>query len=253
MYSSGYCEGELTFGDKTYRVALFDDNGNGVFNDAYAVPQGYPTSGVVYAQGDTMVIDLDGDGEFRKQIYDTPEMYHVGKYVSFGDRCYELDIEPNGRKVTVRETEAPYGYITTKQRNYSVELLGEDGALKLNGGARRVKVPAGEYRFAGCSFEGEDDEGNPWRIIGQGSWTLPVIDVAAGKKVPVEFGLPLTASITASRSGDSFNLVLQIKGQGGETYSAGSFLRGGGMLPAPRFEVRNGEGEIVASADFAYG
>ena len=116
-----------------------------------------------------------------------------------------------------------------------------------------MKVPAGEYRFAGCSFEGEDDGGELWRVVGQGDWSQQAIEVDADGRTSVKFGLPLTAGITAARSGDSFNFVLQIKGQGGETYSAGSFLRGGGMLPAPRFEIRNGEGEIVASADFAYG
>jgi len=40
--AAGYCEGELRFGDKTYKVALFDDTCNGVFNDAFAVPRGYP-------------------------------------------------------------------------------------------------------------------------------------------------------------------------------------------------------------------
>ena len=151
--AAGYCEGELRFGDKTYKVALFDDTCNGVFNDAFAVPKGYGRSGSVYARGDTMVIDIDGDGEFKKSYYDTPEMYHVGKYISFGDTCYELEIAPSGRTITVREAEDPCGYIASEQKGYSVELIGDDGALKLNGGAPRTKAPAGEYRFAACSLD----------------------------------------------------------------------------------------------------
>ena len=251
--SAGYCEGEITFGDKTYRVALFDDTCNGVFNDAYAPRRGAPMSGTIYARGDTLVVDVNGDGEFGKHIYDTPEMYHVGKYVSFGDKCYELEIDPSGRKITVRESESPCGYVTTDQDGYSVELLSDDGGLKLAGNARTLKVPAGEYRVAGCSFEVEDDDGISWKMIGRGDWRQDAVSVNPDEKAAVAFGAPLTASITAARSGDSFRFSLEIKGQGGETYSAGEIQRDGSRLPPPKFEVRNGEGEIVASADFAFG
>jgi hypothetical protein len=251
--SAGYCEGEITFGDKTYRVALFDDTCNGVFNDVYAPMRGAPMSGTIYAQGDTLVVDVNSDGEFGKHIYDTPEMYHVGKYVSFGDKCYELEIDPSGRKITVRESESPCGYVTTDQDGYSVELLSDDGGLKLAGSAGSVKVPAGEYRVAGCSFEVEDDDGISWKMVGRGDWRQDAVSVNPDEKAAVAFGAPLTASITAARSGDSFRFSLEIKGQGGETYSAGEIQKDGSRLPPPGFEVRNGEGEIVASADFSYG
>ncbi len=250
---AGYCEGELRFGDRTYKVALFDDTCNGVFNDAHAVPRGYPTSGSVYARGDTMVIDIDDDGEFKKSYSDTPEMYHVGKYISFGDTCYELEIAPSGRTITVCETDSPCGYIASEQEGYSVELIGDDGALKLNGGASRVKAPAGEYRFAACSFEGKDDRGTSWRIIGQGDWSQPVITVNPDEDSSLKFGPPLTASLTVAQSGGSFQFGLEIKGQGGETYSAANFERGPGRVQPPRLEIRDENGEVVARGTFEYG
>jgi hypothetical protein len=253
MSSSGYCEGELTLGDKTYRVALFDDNCNGTFNDAYAIPAGSPTNGPVRAQGDALVIDLDGDGQFSKQLNDTPEMFHVGKHLSLGDRCYDLDIDPSGRKVTVRETESACGYITTNQKGYSVDLLGEAGGLRLTGDSRKVKVPAGEYRIVSCNLEGQDDGGDPWRIVGQGDWNLSTVEIAPGENVAMKLGQPLTATITAGRNGDSFNLGLEIKGQGGETYAPNTFMKNGSPVPAPRFEVRDSRGEIIARGQFAYG
>jgi len=251
--AAGYCEGELRFGDKTYKVALFDDTCNGVFNDAFAVPRGYPTSGSVYARGDTMVIDIDGDGEFKKSYNDTPEMYHVGKYISFGDTCYELEIAPSGRTITVSEAEDPCGYIASEQEGYSVELIGDDGALKLNGGASRVKAPAGEYRFAACSFESKDDRGTPWRIIGRGSWQQPVITVNPDESASLEFGPPLTASLTVAKGGGAFQFGLEIKGQGGETYSAGDFERAKSRVQPPRLEIRDEKGEIVARGKFEFG
>jgi hypothetical protein len=251
--SAGYCEGELHFGDKAYKVALFDDTCNGVFNDAYAVPKGYPRSGSVSARGDTMVIDLDGDGEFKKSYSDTPEMYHVGKYVSFGNTCYELEIAPSGRTITVCEADAPCGYIASEQQGYSAELIGEDGALKLNGGASRVKAPVGEYRFASCSFERKDEQGASWRIIGQGDWSQPVIAVNPDENVSLAFGPPLTASLTVVKSGGSFQFGLEIKGQGGETYSAGNFERAKDRAQPPRLEIRDENGDVVARGKFEFG
>jgi hypothetical protein len=251
--AAGYCEGELRFGDKTYKVALFDDTCNGVFNDALAVPRGYPSSGSVYGRGDTMVIDIDGDGKFKKSYSDTPEMYHVGKHISFGDTCYELEIAPSGRTITVCETDSPCGYIASEQKGYSAELIGDDGALKLNGGASRIKAPAGEYRFAACSFENKDDRGTAWRIIGRGDWRQPVITVNPDESASLEFGPPLTASLNVAKRGSSFEFGLEIKGQGGETYSAGDFERGRSRVQPPRLEIRDEKGEVVARGRFEFG
>ena len=140
---AGYTEGKVSFGGNTYNVALVDDNCNGSFNDVYAVPDGVRQSGLVSAAGDTMIIDLNGDGKFDKNIYDTPELYHIGKYISFDSKCYEMSIAPDGRSITVTEADAPLGYISTGHDEFSVELLGENGALKLAGGSRKTKVPAG--------------------------------------------------------------------------------------------------------------
>jgi hypothetical protein len=200
-----------------------------------------------------MVVDIDGDGEFKKSYSDTPEMYHVGKYVSFGDTCYELEIAPSGRTITVREAEAPCGYIASDQKDYSVELIGDDGGLKLNGGASRIKAPVGEYRFAACSFESKDEKGVSWRIIGQGDWNQPVITVNPDESASLDFGPPLTASLTVAKRGSAFEFGLEIKGQGGETYSAGNFERGKGRVQPPRLEIRDEKGEVVARGKFEFG
>ena len=253
IYTAGYTEGKVSFGGNTYNVALVDDNCNGLFNDACAVPDGVRQSGAVRATGDTMVIDLNGDGKFDKSFYDTPELYHVGKYISFGSKCYEMSIAPDGRSITVTETDAPLGYISTGHGQFSVELLGEHGALKLAGGTRRTKVPAGAYRFAGCSFEQEDESGAPWRIVGQGDWSQATVDVASGKNTSLEFGPPLTAEISASRNGNQFSFGLQVKGQGGEVFSPSNFQKNGAPAPVPHLEIRDDKGIVIAKAQFAYG
>jgi len=251
LSTAGYCEGDVKFGDKTYRVAVIDDNCNGLFNDVYTVPDSGIRQGDVYGPCDTMMIDLDGDGALGKDWYDTMELYHVGKYVSFGTECYEMSIAPDGRTVTVKATDVPCGYLTTKHDGFWAELVGDDGWLKLVD-AHETKVPAGTYQFSWCRFERKDDSGVVWSIIGVGDWSHPAIEVHEGRNQKLVFGPPLIAEITAGRNGNQFSFVLHVKGQGGATFPAENFQRAGILAPAPRFEVRNEKGKVVALGSFAY-
>jgi hypothetical protein len=252
MSTAGYCEGDVRFGDKIYRVAVIDDNCNGLFNDVYTVPDSGSRQGLVYGPCDTMVIDRDGDGALGKDWYDTMELYHVGKYVSFGTECYEMSIAPDGRTVTVKATEVPCGYVTTEHDSFWAELVGDDGAVKLLD-ARAIKIPAGTYQFSWCNFERKDNSGVVWSIIGLGDWSHPAFEVRAGQNEKLIFGPPLITEITANRSGNQFSFVLLVKGQGGATFPVNAFQRGGARAPVPRFEVRDEKGKIIGGGSFEYG
>lgn len=254
LYPAGYCEGELAFNDGPRKVMLFDDNANGLFNDLYAEPDERPNVDYVYATGDTLMIDLDADGELEKSSYQRAEAYHLGKYIPFGRQCYEITAAPHGRELTVRESTAECGYVKVAHRNYSAELLGEDGALKLN--ARKAPAPVGKYQFVGCSFEARDDKDRLWRIVGRGHLKQGKhIEVEASRATKLNFGPPLIAKVSAARDGDAFQFNLSIKGQGGEKYSAGNFevVGPGDSLPAPRVRVIDTAGKTVAEGRFEYG
>jgi hypothetical protein len=253
LASAGYCQGQVTLDGKTYKVAVFDDLMNGCFNDLYASPQEYGRSGSIYGVGDTMMIDLNGDGKFDKKTPYTPEVFHLGKYLPWGGRCYEVKVSADGRSLSLTESTAPSGYIKTHCASYSAELLGEDGTVKLQGEAR-VKVPAGKYRLATCTAEAKDKEGKTWRLTGAGSWKHPEINVQAGKVTPLSFGPPLVAKVTYSRTNPSeIGFNLQLTGVRNEEYTAGGITRDGEGLPPPRFEVRDSKGDMVTSGSFQYG
>jgi len=253
LASAGYCQGEVTLDGKAYKVAVFDDLMNGCFNDVYTTPPEYGRSGSIYGVGDTMMIDLNGDGKFDKKAAYTPEVFHLSKYLPWGGRCYEVKVSADGRSLSLTESTAPSGYIKTHCASYSAELLGEDGAVKLQGEAR-VKVPVGKYRLATCTAEAKDKEGKTWRLTGTGSWKHPELNVEAGKTTPLTFGPPLVAKITYSRTNPSeIGFNLQLTGVRNEQYNAGSISRDGEPLPPPRFEVRDSKGDMVTSGNFQYG
>jgi hypothetical protein len=134
-----------------------------------------------------------------------------------------------------------------------VRVHQDSGALKLSSTQSTGKVPVGQYRLATCVVEAEDDEGVTWSIFGRGVWNQPVIEVKQNRRATLEFGPPLTASITLSKQGDALEIGLRVAGQRGEQYPPRDFRPAGKPMPRQRFEVRDENGDIVASADFEYG
>jgi len=155
--------------------------------------------------------------------------------------------------VPTRPPAVPYGFITSTYEQYSADLVGENGLLKLTGGTTKAKVLAGEYKLVACTFDETDAQGVTWRIAGKGDLGSPPLKIDAGKTVPLMFGPPLKASVVTSKAGDVYRLGLSIVGQSGETYSARDIKRGGGQPSPPRFEVWNEKGDVVARGQFEYG
>jgi hypothetical protein len=146
------------------------------------------------------------------------------------------------------------GYVTSDYEQYSAQLISNTGRrLNLRGAAGNQAVPIGEYRLAGCTFVDKDDEGAQWQIVGKSDARQSVLTVGQSNTTALAFGPPLTASLLIAQSGDTVNIGLNVKGQGGETYSVGEFVQNGRRPAPPRFEIKDGRGEIIARGQFHYG
>lgn len=250
----GYCEGEIDLAGKTYKVAVCDDQVNARFDDLCVSPKEYGRNGTIYTRGDALVVDVDGDGALERKKSYTPETFRLGKYVSLDGRCYEVTVAPNGRSLTLAETQAACGYVRVKAQNGMAELLSEkDGTVQLAGEGKH-RVPVGSYRLVAGCVEATDADGKTWQATGSGSWKHAHVDVAAGKSTNLVFGPPLLAKVDYKRSGpEQVAFSLKLTGAHGEEYSYGSFTCDGETLPPPRFEVRDRTGNMVTSGNFEYG
>ena len=179
----GYCEGSIVLRGRTYRVALFDDTHNGLFNDRFEILS-MPDGRTQYMAGDTLAIDVDGDGTFMKETQDTPETYRLGKYLSLEGKCYEIEVLDNGRKIAVRETEESCGtvIVTSLFSRYSLDLLSYRWPVQLKGAPGTVfKLPAGSYQVLTWNIEGTGGENTVWQVQGVGTQTDPVVQVTENK------------------------------------------------------------------------
>jgi len=255
--TAGYCKGSLKIGKETYDIALLDDTGNGKFADRFKVAEGNSGKNPVYGKSDDLVIDLNHNGKFERERGLNPETFSLGKYLSFGGRCYEMEIAPAGEKLTLTETQVPCGSVASNEENFTAQLVNENGILTV-AGPGAVKVPEGKYRMKACSIEAAEDGGKISKAVGQGMMDQTLIEVTVGKKTKLPFGAPLTASVEASpsrRNNDelAYTVSLKIVGRGGEQYSANEVKRNGRPIVPPRVEIRNDKQEVVAKGSFEYG
>ena len=93
----------------------------------------------------------------------------------------------------------------------------------------------------------KDKEGNQWVIellVGQ-----PGLFYSSSK---LKSGPPLIVSTNVEFKGRDALIGIGVKGQAGERYSVGA-LKNDKLVEAPKFDIVNETGEILASGQFKYG
>jgi hypothetical protein len=136
--------------------------------------------------------------------------------------------------------------------DFSVLLVGEQGALRARGKDGSARVPAGRYRLLRCSYRVADPSGRDWELFAQGS-NGPAVEVPAGGEVKLPFGPPLAARLEARTDRGRLALNLTLTGSGGEVYGDVHFAGSRGRPPAPKARITDAAGKELALVDFRYG
>ena len=259
IHTACYLTAEIDLGGETCSLYLFDDTVNGLFNDPYTVQGGVHSYGPLRASGDSLLIDLNKDGNVQKSYNLLPEIFALGRHLCLDHQCYELNIDPTGRRLDLRLASGNFGYIVCEQRAFLVELYGADGATTVSGPATgdapaRIRIPAGDYRFGRCTLETKDDQGITWHACGRGQFQQPIVKVRKNQETTLEFGLPLSAKVSAARTQDEYRLTVAITGAGGEDYWTSAFNADGiEFCPDPRFQARDAQGKAILIDDAGHG
>ena len=117
-----------------------------------------------------------------------------------------------------------------------------------------VQAPPGNCVLLDARFESKDAEGAVWRLSARPGQVGKPFVVKAGETTIVECGPPLTAVLPASRfTGDMVNFSVFLTGRGGLAYTADAFLRNGTLTTTPSIEIRDANGELMATGAFKYG
>lgn len=236
-----YNVGDVTIGNKAYRLAVTDGAANGVFNDVWDQSKRW---------SDHAYVDWDGDGKFGSG----DSLYCTKRYLRDG-QWYDVSFSPDGLEVTFTPAQFPMG--TVKFGDFSltaqfVSSTGQGGFIA--SGFGQIDVPADEYGVLRCWIKTLDAEGNAWEASGSTSPAAKVV-VREDADVTLTIGPPFAAVLTAAskpphRRGGNILFNVKVGDAGGKDYT---FRRDGLQMRAPRMLFRDEFGRQVGSCAFSYG
>lgn len=255
---AGYMAGEVRLADKTYRVALVDANLNGRYDDRLEGP--FNTTAA-----DSLSIDLDGDGRFAppSATAETWEWMPLGKGLKAGEAYYTADLAPDGSRLVLAKTEVQTGTLDLGTPDVEVTGLSPFGIQHAQSADGKVALPAGRFLPLIVNLLRTDAGGETWRLrYSGGAGKLDQIEIPPGETVQARIGPPLVAktdvrlasAVTGpvNRSQRLASIGLALVGRSGEAYAPG-VTKGKTQAAAPKLEILNEAGKVLASGQFEYG
>jgi hypothetical protein len=241
MVSGTYREGDVRFGDTTYRVALFDMSGNGDFNDTGGEAE-FPVM-------DMMLIDEDADGTYE---FDSAAMLlcFLARYVSVGEDYYEIEVEADGSQMRVAKYAGPVGLLRTSTKGWATMLMSPDGGVAVRDGAREVSLPAGEYRVFCKSVTRRDAKGRTWRLMTVSEDADP-ISITPEKPTELLLGGPLNQVIETQVADGMVSISLSLTDAAHGRVAA--LMVGDEQPPAPTLKIVSAAGKTVHTGSLEYG
>jgi hypothetical protein len=261
--SVGYYYGTATFGDKSHRIALVDNNATGRFNDVAKNNQ----------DGHLILIDFNNEGRF--DAYDSKEVAWVGKCLYVDGKYWDTKVAPDGSSITITPSQAPTGKLQANEADLTITVAGENGRFRLTRSRadEPFLLPIGAYRLDSTVIARKDERGQLWVLRGsRQSGKETTFEIKPDATAQINVGAPLTAAVTVSPSiffvtttGPAGSTTKSVADAGRKAFSlnlTGSdglsyliYLGRDGMQqpPAPQLQLKSKDGRIAKVFTFAYG
>ncbi len=148
------------------------------------------------------------------------------------------------------------GYVKLEAPGITVALRGLHGVfwkkLQIDSSTNPVKTHVGEY-LAMFGSLASNAGGDKWQISFYGAQNPSSrITVSKGQTTTLKFGPPLFLKTEVKPAGQQVSIGLSITGQSGERYNPG-IEKNGKALEAPKLQIVDEAGNILASGKFEYG
>ena len=165
--------------------------------------------------------------------------------------CASCAHQAGGPTDLAAPSEPAFLEVVTDAADYRLSVGGSKGNVDLAPGTSPAQVSPGRYRVAYVAYMQKDASGSEWALATD---ALPgPFEVQPGETAKLSYGPPLKVQAFADKRGSEVRFNLLVQGQGNEYYSAANILKGGSRGEAPRIEIRDSAGKIVATGAFRYG
>ncbi len=175
-------EGTCRFGDKQYKVEIYDNNNNLHLGDA-----AWPGSKNGY---DTVTVSCRPGAA---------PMVRYGEPVTIDGKLYDVRISADGNSVTAMDYKGPAGLLKIGRPAWNAWLITGNTRFSIAGGMDPIHVPPGEYKLAHYQELSSSDGSMPKYML-RVSGTAHV-HVKSGKLVSLDMGSPVTGKLLADVSG----------------------------------------------------
>lgn len=253
---AGYLTGQVKLGGKTFKISLVDANYDGRYEPVTDITA---AAGGIRGAGDTLGIDLNGDGKFDYDPYAGCEIQPLTPMTHVADAYYKIKMADDGSSIEVVKVEPKMGTLTVKG---GVELLvlGDSGLHHLKGSKSSWLLPEGRYACQSIGLTAADEKKAKWVLRTAGrNGELQDFQIQADRTKSVELGAPLTARADVQKQttgwifkGTEVSVGFVLMGKAGEEYLPGA-MKDGEQVPAPRITIYDADGKVLATGSFAYG
>ena len=238
-YPAGANAGEVAFGAGKFKVAVVDVNFNGRFDDVYPGNSGC----------DMFAIDANKDRKYNSE----GEVVPLTGMIPLGGEYYNIGVAADGTALTVEKVKPKLGTLKAESPGAKLNLISQNGFYTLGGPAGKWDLPVGKYEVAGFSLAASDSNGK-WIIDGiRTAGKSLTQEVKEGETSTLDIGAPLTPKLDVAGSRGTVSIgIVGLVGRGGETYSA-AVNRNGARPAAPKLQILDEAGKVLAKGAFAYG
>ncbi len=241
--------GRAEIGGKTRIVQIMDANYNGRYDDAFSPVATNDREAYAW---DALFVDANGDGRVMNVSLSGGEVMPLPQIVSIGGSWYGVKVAPDGSSMTLTPTQPPMGRLSVGSDQAELDMFSDSGFHHLTKSADGWQLPAGRYQATNLELV-DNVNGTAWSM--GASWPagkLRSFTVKPDETADIPVGPPLISDLSFSGSSTMQSIGFELKGSGGESYSAGAERRGV-MQPAPAFVILDETGKRLASGSFQYG
>ena len=251
--------GEFEHDGTRYRFVLNDMNGNGTFDDPYAV------SAANGPGGDQIFLT---EGEKLSHRDGVP----LGKLLQLKNALFEVHIDAAASQMVLRPCARPLVSVTLPMpmQRLALSPAAEGTSIVMYRPGSTVRIPPGAYRVGAYTASKKDAEGDGWEIWALGSPEGTPFDACEGGTLA--FGEPFATGVEVPEySYEQFakgeekraRLIFAMKGAAGERVAnlerttgtaTKTVLAGNSNRPkAPEYRILTSAGQLAAQGSFEYG
>ena len=201
IFPALYRAGEITVDGVTRKVALFDHNVNGRFDDIHRKVETGEGNPPAILPGDIMLFGPDREplDPVRNLRGVAENRFAVAKTVRLDEALWSLAVTPSGNRMTLDPSPLPTGKLATFREGSILHLFNERiGVLVYRGGGSVIPtMPAGEWWLMEgvlfADFQASDRHAN--RISASSGLEGPRVTVREGRTAVLPFGPPYRGEV----------------------------------------------------------